>query len=966
VVHADAIAPAAAELARRLVRAALARIDAPAREEVVELGALLCVAYPALARAIDAKPEDLVAIARGTRHSRDARTYRRLIATMLGGPLECERVRRELRRFAAREKLRVAARELLANPGDDVDVTARELSDLADVCCDVALSEALVWAGARFGEPMTAGGDRCPFVVIGMGKLGGRELNAGSDVDLMLFYETDDGQVLRRSPAEQECTLHEYFTRVAQRFVATLDEATEDGVVWRVDLRLRPEGTRGPLVNALAAAERYYETWGRTWERAALIRARPVAGDLAFGARLLDALSPFVWRRTVEPRVADEMAALLARARAEAVDGAGDDLKIGPGGIREVEFFAQSLQLVWGGREPRVRGANTHGALRRLLACGFVSEREEMDLTESYLFLRRLEHRIQFATGLQTHTIPRDPELIAPIARSLGYDGQAALGGALARVRARVSSRFASLGREPPRDPSYERLWAALDSLDEAAVASAASVRFGAAASPDLPRHLLALAHPPDRPLGAPTRDRDPEFARRLVGALADAADPEQAARILASFFARLGTPSVYVRALAEDPRLLRALCSLLGASAFLGEALAGHPDLVDRVVYARGVPVPEVARAQVDEEVAALTTDSAGDVDAFVAALRRAKRRVTFEVGLADLAGELGTREVAQVLTALADATLEHACRFAMHERRLDPSRGLALIAMGKLGGREIAYGSDLDLLFVYESSDEDAPERFARIAQRVLRLVGAPHDAGPGYELDTRLRPSGSHGLLVVSLEAFERYQAEQAESWEHQALVKARACAGDRDLGARVIGVAHRAAFEHGAPPPERVHHLRMRMERELARERLRRPGRYDLKVGRGGVVDVEFATQWLQMRHGRDPRVRTTETETALAALEVCGYLDAVDAEALSQGWRFLRRLEQRLRVAHGTGATLIEEGAPGLVTLARSMGMHDLPPARAEETLLEHYLAVTREVRAAYLRVLRLEASLDNN
>jgi glutamate-ammonia-ligase adenylyltransferase len=276
----------------------------------------------------------------------------------------------------------------------------------------------------------------------------------------------------------------------------------------------------------------------------------------------------------------------------------------------------------------------------------------------------------------------------------------------------------------------------------------------------------------------------------------------------------------------------------------------------------------------------------------------------------------------------------------------------------MGKLGGRELGYGSDLDVLFVYEDPDEEAVERFARIAQRVLRLLGTPHGEGPGYELDTRLRPSGSHGLLVVSLEAFTRYQSEQAEGWERQALVKARACAGDAELGARVLAVAHAAAYERGAPEAERMHHLRMRMERELTHERLDRPpARYDVKLGRGGVVDVEFAAQWLQMHHGRDPRVRTTETEVALAALETCGYLEPALADILREGWRFLRRLEQRLRVSHGTSATLLEEGAPGLAALARRMGMHDGQRARADAALLERYVAATRDVRAAYLRVL---------
>jgi glutamate-ammonia-ligase adenylyltransferase len=916
---------------------------------------MLCAAYPALERSLDAHPEDLASVARGTRQPRDLRAYRRMAAAAVGDPSDHDAVRRGLRRFGAREKLRIAARELLAHPGQDVDVTARELSDLAEVCCEVALAEAQSWAEARFGAPRGVDGVPVPLVVVGMGKLGGRELNAGSDVDLLLFYETDEG-------AAGEQPLHEHFTRVAQRFVATLDEATEDGVVWRVDLRLRPEGTRGPLVNALAAAERYYETWGRTWERAALVRARAVAGDLAFGGRLLDALSPFVWRRAVDPRLVEEMGAMLARVRAEAGSAAEADLKIGPGGIREVEFFAQSLQLVWGGREPRVRATNTLDALRRLRARGFVSEREEAELSDAYLFLRRLEHRVQNATGQQTHTLPADPDITGRIARSLGYGGLTELEKELVAVRSRVSARFASLGREPAAlDPSFDRLAAALDSGDEAAVAVATVERFGSWASGDLPRHLLVLGRRPDAPLGSTTRDRDPAFVRLLVDGLAGAADPEQATRLLAAFFARLSTPGVYVRALGEDPRTVRALVSLLGASTFLGEALVAHPDLADRVVYARGVPSPEVARGQVDEEVAALGAD-ARDIDAFVGALRRAKRRVTFEVGLADLAGDLGTREVTHALTALADATLEHACRFAMTERGLDDGRGMTLIAMGKLGGGEIGYGSDLDLLFVYEAPGDadEAPERFGRIAQRVLRLVGSPHGEGPGYELDTRLRPSGSHGLLVVSLDGFERYQREQAQDWERQALVKLRPCAGDAALGARVLAVAREAAYERGAPDPERMHHLRTRMERELTHERLdRSPARFDLKLGRGGVVDVEFAVQAMQMRHGRDPRVRTAETEGAIGALEACGYLEPSLADALREGWRFLRRLEQRLRISQGTGATLLEEGAPGLSALARRMGVHDAPRVAAETALLERYRSVTREVRAAYRAVLGL-------
>jgi glutamate-ammonia-ligase adenylyltransferase len=294
----------------------------------------------------------------------------------------------------------------------------------------------------------------------------------------------------------------------------------------------------------------------------------------------------------------------------------------------------------------------------------------------------------------------------------------------------------------------------------------------------------------------------------------------------------------------------------------------------------------------------------------------------------------------------------------------------------MGKLGGGEIGYGSDLDVFFVYEPHEDDE-ERFVRTAQRVIRLLGTPHGDGPGYELDTRLRPSGNQGLLVVSREAFARYHAEGgvSQDWERQALLKARVSAGDSELGAKVMQVAEEAAYERGAPPPPAVHRLRMRMQRELAGERpgvcdgsaergrsaepQREPGRarYDLKLGKGGLVDVEFAVQWLQMKHGRDRRVRTTETEAALDALETCGYLDPHLAAPLREGYQTLRRMEQRFRVLHGTSAHLIEQGAPGLSLLARRMGMHDGPRGSASDLLLERYRGITRDVRAAYLAVL---------
>jgi glutamate-ammonia-ligase adenylyltransferase len=344
----------------------------------------------------------------------------------------------------------------------------------------------------------------------------------------------------------------------------------------------------------------------------------------------------------------------------------------------------------------------------------------------------------------------------------------------------------------------------------------------------------------------------------------------------------------------------------------------------------------------------------------------------MTIEVALADLAGEIGTREATLTLSALADATLEQATRFALGSA--GGVRGLAVVAMGKLGGNEIGYGSDLDVIFVFDPAvlppTVDPHAHFARHAQRVIRLLAAAHPEGPGYDLDTRLRPSGSHGLLVTSLEAFARYHdvdlsnraspdqvpsAQQSgAAWERQALVRARFAAGDVALGSAVMKVAHLAAYERGAPPKADVHRIRMRMERELGRER---PGRHDLKLGRGGLSDIEFAVQYLQMVHGRDPRVRTTETPLAITTLADLGLLGADVAETFREGYQFLRRLEQRIRIVHGSSSSLLDEKAEGLLPLARRMGMRDTPRATATEELIARYRDVTEAVRRAYLDVM---------
>ena len=947
--------------------------------QAAALATTVTTAFPAFASMADSRPGAFVELAaEGWRTERTRPVLEAAMRAQAGDLDDGDGVRAALRRALQYEKLRIATRELLPRSlhGADVDATSREIADLAEVSIEIALAEAQHHARVRWGPPITDEGTPSTFVVLGMGKLGGHELNAGSDIDLIYFYDCDEGGAVPPDGGEP-LSLHEYWSRVARRLTANLDAATAEGVAWRVDLRLRPEGSRGPIVNSLPAAERYYETFGRLWERVALLRARPVAGDIGLGRAVLEELTPFVYARHVDPLVATEIIKLAERARAELSDDPALDLKLGPGGIRDAELFVQSLQLIWGGKEPRVRATGTLDALRRLRGRGLVTDREGREVADAYVLFRRLEHRIQWATGLQTHSLPGDPADRLRLARSLGYARTEELDLDIERARKKVSTRLGSLlpkGVAKPAEPGrFAEVMQRLDEGDPAAAQQALVRVFGSAATAELCRDIEQMARRPDDLLGAITRERFPELGPGFLDALIDAADPEQAARYFRTWLGRLGAPGVYVRPLGADLRALRRLVASFGASALIGNAIADRPELGDSVVFTRRIPDRESARQEVVRELSTTEARSASndDPDTFVGALRRAKARVTVEVALADLAGEIGTREATLTLSALADATLEHAMRFALGAP--EQVKGLTVIAVGKLGGNEIGYGSDLDVLFVFDP--EHAPENtdphayFAKRAQRVIRLVSTAHAEGPGYELDTRLRPSGSHGLLVTSLAAFARYHdvalpgqtnnesipaAQQSgAAWERQALIRARVAAGDAALGEAFLRVAHEAAYERGAPPKAELHRLRMRMEQELGRER---PGRHDLKVGMGGLCDIEFAVQYLQMEAGRDVRIRATETQQAITALSELGLLRADHAATFEEGYRFLRRLEQRIRVVHGSSSSLLDESAEGLLPLARRMGFRDTPRNTAIEDMIARYRDVTERVRRAYLDI----------
>jgi glutamate-ammonia-ligase adenylyltransferase len=935
-----------------------------------DLGLVLGAAYPVL---VPQRPALLEAIAC---LSREGLTTRRLRLDILGrlneavaGRTAGEDWQRALQRAVWLEKVRIALREVLPPKlgGAELPETARELSELADAVVEVVVAEASGHVTSRFGAPRHEDGSVAKLCVLGMGKLGGLELNAGSDIDILFVYDTDE--------AQGDITPHDFFTRVVRRAVSHIESTAPEGMIFRVDLRLRPEGSQGALVNSLSAFERYYETWGRLWERAAMLRARPVAGDAELGLALeREVLGPFVYRREVDPNIAAGLTDMVLRSRAELSLHPARDLKLGPGGIREAEFFVQTLQLIWGGQEPSLRVRGTLTALERLRLRGFVSDRDARDIARAYILLRRAEHAIQWATGIQTHLLPVDSRDAERLARTLGYPDASAFLIELGRLRGRVSEAFASLSPGSRREPRHGHFAALfMNEGEQSAPDDVSRATRALFESTEVPDHLHALARRPDGLLGSLTREQHPGLGDRLLGALLECPDPEQAARYLRSVFSRLSAPGAYVAALAGDPRALSRLLTVLGSSGFVGEAIVTRPELLDVVLFGQGLvsDVPAAVAHQLEDMGRQLDDLEQQERDeALVGALRQVKSRVLVEVAIADLAGAIGTRQATRTLSALADEILQTVVRYLLGD-----ARGLCVLAVGKLGGREIGYASDLDLMFLYEPSAAPNPDEaaayYSRYAQRIIRMLSEPHAGGPGYVMDTRLRPSGSHGLLVASLRSFASYHGLQetaagakrpsgfggGSAWERQALIRARFCAGDAGLGVRAMNVATMAAYEGGPPTAEEMHRLRLRMERELGRER---PTRKELKVGRGGLLDIEFLAQWLQMKHGSDARVRTPDTGEALEVLTAHGYLPRPDYERLRDAYRFLRRLEQRIHVHRGDGTNWVDSQALGLSGLGRQMGFQRSPTRSAGEQLFERYITLTDMVRSCYLRLLGLE------
>jgi len=886
-----------------------------------------------------------------------------------------------LRHHKQREYLRIGARDLL--PFVTMEETVRELSALADASLQAAYQFCRAEVEKDFGPLLLA--DRKSqnrFVILGMGKLGGGELNFSSDIDVIFLYEDDDGE--SSGGKKGKASPRELVTSLGKKIIHAMGQVTEEGFVFRIDLRLRPLGAHGPLVQSVSSAMLYYESWGQCWERAALIKARPVAGDKELGAAFLKEIEPFIYRRYLDYTTVEELRHMKMRIENELL-GPQDkerNIKLGYGGIREIEFFTQALQLVNGGYEPRLRERSTVRALARLAECGYIPTREKNRLVEAYRFLRQVEHKVQMVQEAHAHSIPEGEDEVQALARRLGYTRSnkqserhrfwrnhrshttAVRGifdrlfyGAQKQIADEGSSEAGSVWHDLDRE---ELIIGELQRLGFAdprkAYDNLLAVRDGEVYAPPSPKRLRVM-----RTLGP-----------ALMTEIAKSSAPDQALLNLSKFSQRIGGRTGFLTLLGENPQTMRLLITLFAESQFLTDLFLNRPELIDTLIRADLTRVEKTKHEMLSELSAALSERS--DLEAKLNALRRYKTEEFIRIGLHDLGGAIQLEPVLNQLSDLAEACLEGALGITLQEL-LEKFGAVyqgrfAVIGMGKIGGQELDYNSDLDLVFVYDASEEAQSrggsqgkvavhDYYVRLGQKLITYLSAPTEEGIAYKIDMQLRPSGKSGPLVSSLEAFRKYHKTSSQLWERQALIKARPIAGDPSLGKEVGKVAQGFAYGGGlrAGGVGEIHHLRMRMERELAGED---ETRFNLKKGRGGLVDIEFLTQMLQLTHGfRYPQLRRRKTLDALKALHEHKILKKSEYRVLSEGYLFLRRLDHRLRLERDQSIDRFQREPARLDGIAKALGYNAAKStktaAKAGKLLLREYENRREKIRSLYQR-----------
>lgn len=849
-----------------------------------------------------------------------------------------------LREFKQREMLRIAARDLgrLSN----VSEITQELSDVADVCLDTVCRICRQQLVARFGEPwhqdVEGNWQRTEFCVLGMGKLGGQELNYSSDVDVLFGY-SEEGSVFREAPTKKTTpravlSNHQFFTRLGEAFVAEVSRISGDGMLYRIDLRLRPEGDAGPLCRSLGSYENYYSQWGQTWERMMLIKARLVAGDKGLAAEFFEMIQPFRFPRAVSENVLQEIGAMKDRIEHEIVgeDEMERNVKLGRGGIREIEFVAQSQQLLHAGRIPFLQSAQTLPTLEKLSQYRLLDEESARSLRDAYVFLRDVEHRLQMEENLQTHTIPTDRSARKRLAGLMNFktaeqfesarrahadqvqaifdrlfrtEKPAKTAGILPREFTGAEQEWENLLAEHSfREP--EKMVALLREFVEGPGYVHVSSRTIELARQLLPRLLEKC--PKQRRTGVPpvSISKTPRKDSKDNGDRQDArptlSDPDRVVTRLDSFIAAYGVRSTLFELWNSNPGIFDLLVLLFDRSEFLAELAIKTPDLVDVLVTSG-----RLRQRKTSEQTLRDLRYGLKDPDQKLW-LRRYHQTELMRIGLRDILGLADPEQYLTELSALADACLEYALEVITRKDRLKKPP-FVIIGLGKLGGAEIDYGSDLDIIFVTDAPAKNLP-KLGRIALEVMDLLSTRTDMGLVFHTDARLRPDGEKGLLVNSLAAYEEYYRERALLWEIQSLTRTRPVAGDMKLGEKFQKIAagltnfsktakatHPACFTKDWK--QEIDRMRMRIEKE------RTPaGKDDLaiKTGTGGLMDAEFIAQSLCLEHG-------WHEANTLRALERGSEAGALPkAERLMGAYRELRRLEGILRRWSYEGETVLPD------------------------------------------------------
>ncbi len=886
--------------------------DHPA-EKIIE-SILPCSRY--VQRLLEGEPELLTELRQNMQHPflrEEMQAFLNANSNIANDEAGLNRILRSLRK---RVMLRLVTRDLggLA----DLAEVMMSMTDLAEITIDSALERHYAWLTdpGRYGQPRSAENNSTQeMLVIAMGKLGGGELNVSSDVDLIFVYP-EDGE----TGGIKSISNHDFFARLGRKLIASLNDITPDGYVFRVDMRLRPYGESGPLAMSFAMLEEYFITQGREWERYAWIKSRVIAGPCAQATVLVDQIAqPFIFRKYLDFGAYESMRGLHSQIRLEVSRREmHDNIKLGPGGIREIEFIAQVFQLIRGGRDADLRVRPTLAVLQRLREKRQLPDKTVMELSDAYHFLRNLEHRLQYLDDQQTQTLPGNPSDRVLIAIAMGFSGYEDFLQQLDSHRHNVTRHFEEIFATRRKSRTRDILaWSwqgqAGDGIEaEAAAAQLATMGFSR------PEELLGRlqefrASVRYRQLPVSSKQRVDALVPALIEVAAKFPSADITLERLLQFLESISRRAAYLALLGEYPQALERVAKLVSASQWASEYLSRHPILLDELLNpAEFQSAPDWARSRA--KLTQQLNDAGGhgqdDIEQQMDVLRHFHHTQVFQLLARDVEKLLSLETLSDHLTDLADLILDTVLRLAWSglrkKHRDEPI--FAIIGYGKLGGKELGYASDLDIIFLYDDTHPDAPEIYARLSQRISAWLTSYTSAGLLYETDLRLRPNGTSGLLVSSVDAFDQYQRNQAWVWEHQALTRARFVAGD---------IRVKEAFEHTrkAVLCQRRDLTALKYEVLTMRQKMldahpNLTGLFDIKHDRGGIIDVEFIVQYLVLGHAcAYPEL--TNNIGNIALLKLAGELGLIHAETAERAlsaYREFRRVQHRLRLSGDSGLT----------------------------------------------------------